>query len=269
MTLYGLGGVYAADLVRRRVVAAFAIAGAALPLSHGTALAQANQLNDPNLPGVVSPTGLNVQWTQYTAGGPIVLINDPKAHEEKAMTYLGWNEQGSWLVSSGTGKIYIWNLPKNSVTKAYDNYKQIPPDVVSALKSNRYAGTKSSAPQPNSEGPHPVTPDTSRQAAFFGASGTVPEAATKTSGVIIGSAAAVDAGTLTFTRPDKSRATYKVVRPKGMQNAPQATGIAGTWIAMDVSGGGIMFTVLPDNSVSGRELPAQVIQMLLQGVPQR
>jgi hypothetical protein len=240
------------------VVAVFAIAGAALSLSSGRALAQTNQVNDPNLPGVVSPKGLNVQWTQYTAGGPIVLITDPRAHEEKATTYLGWNEQGSWLVSSGTGKIYIWNLPGNSVVKAYDNYKQIPQGILATLRNNRYAVEKNSAPQPKSEGPKPVTPDTGRQAAFF--SGYQP-----TMGGIYGTAAGMQNGVLTFTRADNTKASYKVVRPKVMQNAPQPVGIAGTWIAMEANGSGIIFTVLADNSVTGREMPAQLIQMLVHG----
>jgi hypothetical protein len=271
MTLYKLGRAHPADVVRHRVVATFAIAGAAVSLLNGWALAQNQQAADPNFPGVLSPPGLNVEWTQYSAGGPIALIKDPSAHEEKAATYLGWNEQGSWLVGSGTGKIYIWNLSKNSVIKAYDNYKQIPPDILATLKNNPYAAAKNPTVQPpaHSEGPHPQTPDTSRQAALFGGSGKLPDAAATTPGAIMGSAAAVDGDVLTFTRPDKSKATYKVVRPKVMQSAPQASGIAGTWIAMEASGSGILFTVQADNSVTGREMPAQLIQMLVQGAPQR
>jgi hypothetical protein len=65
---------------------------------------------------------------------------------------------------------------------------------------------------------------------------------------------------LTFTRADKTKATYKVIRPKVAQGA---AGIASAWISMEANGNGIMFTVTADNSVTGRELPAQIIQALV------
>src|SRR5258705_13418902 len=49
---------------------------------------------------------------------------------------------------------------------------------------------------------------------------------------------------LTFTLPDHSIATYKVVRPEVMQGNQRASAdITGAWIAMEGSGKGLLFTV--------------------------
>lgn len=214
---------------------------------------------DPNLPGTSSPPGLNVQWTQYVAGSPVVLFSSPEVHSNKAASYLGWNDQGSWLVSGDDGRIYVWNLQKNSLTKVYNNYKEIPPDVVASFKDNRYAKSGNDQKPAPKWGPQAQTPDTSRQAAFFGGSGSTPQAAAP--GGVTGSGATVKNGVLTFTRSNNTKASYKVVRPKVAQGTP---GNGGAWIAMEANGNGILFTLNADNSITGREMPAQIIQALMQ-----
>jgi len=223
---------------------------------------QAAPAEDPNFPGVFSPPGLNVEWNQSTPGSPSVLIRSPEflpGQPSRSLspgyaTYIGYNDQGSWLVKDGL--IFIWNLKENIVKEVYRNYKEIPEATLATLKNNPYAAAKNSVPQPpaHSEGPHPQTPDTSRQAAFF--SGYQPPM-----GGIYGTAAAIQDGVLTFTRADKTKASYKVVRPKAAQGAP---GNTGAWIAMEDGGKGILFTVQSDGTLTGREMPAQLIQMLVQ-----
>jgi hypothetical protein len=78
-----------------------------------------------------------------------------------------------------------------------------------------------------------------------------------------GSNARVKGGVLYFTTADGKTASYKVVRPKSTANNPQAaSGITGTWISVESSGDGIIFTVQEGGAVSGKEFPAAVIQML-------
>jgi len=141
----------------------------------------------------------------------------------------------------------------------YKNYKQIPQETIASLKNNPLAAAKGT-PQntgPKQTGPKPETPDTSRQAAFFGGSGIAAQG--NAPGAITGSGAVIQNGMLTFTRADSTKASYKVVRPKVAQGAP---GNTGAWIAMEDGGKGILFTVNADNSVTGREMPAQIIQAL-------
>jgi hypothetical protein len=234
--------------------------------------------SDPNLPGITDQlytvginhgvtVDLNVEWSNYNSV-PSVIIRTPEFLPQQpprslssgGAGYLGWDDQGSWLVQDGL--IFVWNLKENRVREIYKNYNDIPKDVLASLKNNpRTAAKNYVAPKP-AEGPHPQTPDTSRQAALFGGARKLSQAAPP--GAITGTGAAIEGGVLTFTRADKSKASYKVMRPKIMQNAPKASGIAGTWIAVEASGGGIIFTVLGDGSLTGREMPAQVIQMLTQ-----
>jgi hypothetical protein len=227
---------------------------------------QGGEIDDPNLPGVFGPPDLQLIWSQVTHGYPQVSLNSPEEKSNHLAHYIGWNDQGSWIRSEETGKIFVWNLARKTLTKVYDNEGQIPQETLASMhnfKDPRMLANYKPAPNvpQQSEGPKPVAPDTSRQAAFFGGPGKLPDAAMTTPGAITGSAAAVEGGVLTFTRPDKSRATYKVVRPKVAQGA---NGNTGAWIAMEDGGKGILFTVNADNSVTGREMPAQVIQMLTQ-----
>jgi hypothetical protein len=225
------------------------------PPVNGGASGQAGSGADPNFPGLVSPNNLKIQWNNYDKGNPQVIMPG----QDHGATYLGWNDQGSWLVGADDGKIYVWNLRQNSLTMVFKNYKQIPQETIASLKNNPLAAAKGT-PQntgPKQTGPKPETPDTSRQAAFFGGSGIAAQGAVP--GAITGSGAAIQNGMLTFTRADNTKASYRVVRPKVAQGVP---GNTGAWIAMEDGGKGILFTVNADNSVTGREMPAQIIQAL-------
>ncbi len=53
------------------------------------------------------------------------------------------------------------------------------------------------------------------------------------------------------------------MRPKSAASNPEAmVDTTGSWIAMEEGGKGILFTVQGDRSVTGKEMPAQLIQML-------
>jgi len=225
--------------------------------------APANDLDDPNLPGLTSPRGLKIQWSNYVKGSPQVIFTTPEVPSGHQAHYMGWNEQGSWFMNNEDGHIYVWNLKENSLKKVYEKDKDIPQSVLASMHNLKddflLANFTPQNTEPKQTGPKVVTPDTSRQAAFFGGAGNVPQAAVP--GAITGSGAAIQNGMLTFTRADNSKASYKVVRPKVAQGAP---GNTGAWIAMGDGGKGILFTVNADNSVTGREMPAQIIQALMQ-----
>ena len=77
---------------------------------------------------------------------------------------------------------------------------------------------------------------------------------------------------LTFTQADGKSASYKVIRPKGMTNTNQTAAAAassdntGTWLSIEDGGKAIMFNVQSDNSVTGKGMPAALVQMLMGGV---
>jgi hypothetical protein len=220
---------------------------------------------DPNVPGPMSPPGLIIQWSQPQPGYPSVILADPNPNGPRSShppQYLGWNDQGSYFRNDDDHQVYVWNLKKNSLTKIGP---EVPPETLATLRNNHYAVAKNTTPSPpKAQAPEPQTPDTSRQKALFGDVGKLPQATPP--GAIAGTATTIQGGVLTFTRADNTKATYKVVRPKVMQNNPQgpAAGITGTWIAMEDGGKGIIFTVLTDGTLTGREVPAQIIQMLTQ-----
>lgn len=215
---------------------------------------------DPNLPGMTSPTGgvttpsgVRVQWIKTDPSHPQVTISGPGVPYGSTQ-YYGWNDQGSYLRNNNDRQVYIWNFSKGSLTKLGP---EIPSETFAGLRNNPNAVAKNTAPPPAPKAPEPQTPDTSRQAAFFGGGGNV----LASSGGIAGTGAAIQGGVLTFTRADKTKASYKVVRPKVAQGAP---GNTGTWIAMEDGGKGILFTVQSDGTLTGHEMPAQFIQMLAQ-----
>ena len=228
------------------------------------ATAPADDRDDPNLPGLASPAGLEIQWSQYTRGYPQILLVSPRLEVSNSPAhYMGWNDQGSWIRSEDGGRVYIWNFAKKTLTKAFDSEAQIPQETLATLHNFKdkklLANYKPAPPAPRPAGPKPDTPDTSRQAAFFGGAGN---AAQPFPGAITGSGAAIQDGVLTFTRADNTKASYKVVRPKVAQGA---AGNTGTWIARQDEAKGILFTVQGDGTLTGREMPAQFIQMLMQG----
>jgi hypothetical protein len=249
-------------MMARNRIASFAIGAVMFSMLAARTMRAQQPQDDPNIPGPLSPPGLKIKWSQPVPGYPEVLLADPTGpRSSHPVQYLGWNDEGSYFRSYDDHQVYRWNLKKNSLTKIG---LEVPPETLATLKNNRYAPAKNPAPPPpKAAGPEPKTPDTSRQAAFFGGSGNLTQAAAQ--GAITGSRATIQNGVLTFTRADNTRASYKVVRPKVMQNNPQAAGIAGAWIAVEASGSGIIFTVQADGTLTGREMPAQLIQALTQG----
>gem|GEM_PF-3083738 len=207
---------------------------------------------DPNLPTPQSPDpdGLRIGWVyRGTEGGPVLYFTSIAGRlNREAGYYLGWNDKGSWINNATDGHVYIWNLRQNRLTVAYEERNRIPASVLASLHQLEGVPTPLAAyvhTQPVSE-PTPQ-PQAVRDA------------------IIEGTGADVRGGVLLFIRPDKTRASYKVVRPKMTQAAlPPAGDITGAWIAMEEGGDGIMFTVGPDKSVSGREIPAQALKMLMQ-----
>jgi hypothetical protein len=256
---------------------------------------------DPNIPGY---SGLNdkIQWI-YNGGfenAPFVTFVDSSfvSKTGRAPAYMGWNQKGSWF-KNDDGRVVVWNLKQNSLTVRYKSDQEIPQEEIASMKNFQgqfnYLLPKTGKPaKPASTQPDIVGatiaahhPDPradlkkstfgdpqSVRAAVDGVQGgaTPPGAQAPVSGDdISGTGAMIQGGVLTFTLADHSAATYKVVRPKVMQNNPQASAadISGAWIAMEENGKGLLFTVRPDKSVTAKEMPAQVVQMLMQGGPQR
>jgi hypothetical protein len=82
-------------------------------------------------------------------------------------------------------------------------------------------------------------------------------------GEITGRNASIQTGVLTFTLADGTELKpYTVVRPGFMANVPQSAGVTGTWVAKESGSKGILFTVAADNSVTGKEISPQVLQMM-------
>lgn len=254
--------------------------------------------DDPNFPRPSSDalTGpLKVRW-HYVRGTALnIEVIDPKLRSQTGpqAEYLGFNSQTgqSLFTRSETGEILGFNLKNNSLEVVYKEKGVIP----LAVLNNLYGGdidyliaAKGGKPR-SQEQLRELTPvelaqrqrereaasrqgggvvsqqDAAQAIAMLGLNkgNTAPRPAP--SGMITGTGADVRGGVLLFTQPDKSRASYKVVRPRMMQAAsPPAGDITGAWIAKEDSGDGIMFMVGPDKSVSGREIPAQALKVLMQ-----
>lgn len=250
----------------------------------GTATGQVQGMHfpDPNFPTISSPPGLKLSWryTQDLDVPSVTFLNPlPKVAGEY---YMGYNSEGSFFEGEGN-KIYVWNLKNNTLQVRYQNAREIPPDVVASLKNPhgetvhllaQYRTPAKPAPAP----PQQPAKSPQRGAGLFVDPGAAESAVaglqnqagatppgSHAAGQIAGTGATVQGGVLTFARSDNSKATYKVVRPKMAQGNPQTTGFAGPWVAMEENGKGIMFTVHPDGSVAGLEMPALAIQMLMQG----
>lgn len=235
---------------------------------------------DPNMPGPYSPPGLDLEWS-YNAGDPTVPtgVRFMGAHATHAAgpIYLGFTpEEGSWFANTDEkGRVYTW---KNHVLTqtGYRNESEIPEVTVRKIRNLQepymLARFKKSAPAVPAAPPQQVAKAPQRGDGLFGDPDTVRntlagfqnQAATPASGGITGTGATVQGGVLTFTRADNTKASYKVVRPAVMQNAPQGSSVTGAWVTMENNGMGILFTVQPDGSVSGREMPARIIQGLMQ-----
>jgi hypothetical protein len=232
---------------------------------------------DPNLPVITFETNAPITWNYNgTSSVPSVSFKNP-ADEG---VYLGFNENGSMLLNQGKGNVYYWKLtdPKTmtgTLTEAFKSFKDIPLDTLAALQN---PGTVAKALlAKNGRGPKPVTPpqqqppqNPDKSGGLFGdrpqetLQGLAPAAGVPAD--ITGNNASIKSGVLTFILGDGSKSKpYTVVRPAFMANTPQAAGIAGTWIAMESGGKGILFNVRADNTVTGKEISSQVVQMLMQG----
>jgi hypothetical protein len=240
---------------------------------------------DPNMPYPISPTGLEVQWT-YSSGDPATpqYLRVTGARGPSSATYFGWTpEEGSWFALSGEkGRIYTWK--NNVLTQTnFRNYDEIPEATVRHMRNlqapylvakfdKKPAGPASRPTEVAANPPPPARGD-----GLFGSPDAVKNAlagfqnqtAAPASGGITGTGATVQGGVLTFMLANNAKASYKVVRPAVMRNAPQGSGVTGTWIAMEGNGMGILFNVQPDGSVAGREMPAQIIQALTQAAAPR
>ena len=198
---------------------------------------------------------------------------------------MGFNENGSMIRNTGSGKIYYWKLKNSDIrsgtlTEAAKSVQDVSLDTLAALQNpsnvirERLAmnGRGPTPKQPVTQNPPrqqpPQNPD--KSGGLFGddpqktLQGLAPAAAVPAD--ITGKNASIQGGVLTFTLADGARSKpYTVVRPAFMANTPQAAGIAGTWIAMESGGKAMMFNVLADNTVTGKEISPQVVQMLMQG----
>ncbi len=248
---------------------------------------------DPNFPlaGINTGQGIrsHVIYVSYAYGQLIPMITLISRRNQAGVvnrmklwsSYLGYNDEGSWVTDGTDGKIYVWNLQTQSLTFKYNISNEIPKDVLASLKMPHMQGDAAieshsqSAQQAKPKSPAART-DSSRAmlgdptsglaalkaAALQNRQGQGSQPAVAGAG-FNGSQAKVEAGVLTFTLANGATASYPVVRPKSAANNPEAmVDTTGSWIAMEEGGKGILFTVQGDRSVTGKEMPAQLIQML-------
>ncbi len=254
-------------------------AHAALPAPHG-------EEPDPNFPTALAgngQTGLPVTWTATGGTHPVVELHFDMYANTSGGEYLGFNERGSWIVAQD-GKVYIWHLRTFSLLLGANRVRDIPRDVLVSLHNadGSVQSLLGGDPRPPASAARAATPSQPQpqsrlDAAILGAAvqGALAGSATQPTGAgaaLAGGNATISNGVLRFTRPDGSRASYQVVRPHPGANAPGvaagADGPTGSWLALEDGGRGILFTVRADASVTGQEMPPQLIQMLTQG-PQR
>jgi len=235
---------------------------------------------DPNMAYPSSWPGLELEWTYSSSDRATpqnLRFRGSHATHATGPVYLGWTtEEGSWFANTDEkGRVYMW---KNNVLTqtAYRNENEIPEGVVLRLRNLQepYMLTRfgKSAPSTPAAPAQQAAKAPQRGDGLFGNPDAVKNAlaavqnqtpAPASSG-FTGMGATVQGGVLTFTSANNAKTSYKVARPAAMRNAPQASGIAGMWVAMEGNGMGILFNVQPDGSVTGREMPAQIIQALMQ-----
>jgi hypothetical protein len=240
-------------------------------------------LVDPNFPALNFMNEGPVYWTYGVSSRPTVSFKLPAAEAY----YLGFNEKGSMLQNKANGKVFYWKL-SNPQTAAgtlmpiFDSIFDIPVPELESLKNTDQAvrsllAKKGAVPKPGTVAQQPPPQNSDKSGGIFGDNpqktlqGVAPAAASAAPASpyeIAGKDAVIKAGVLTFTLVDGSKSkSYTVVRPGFMANAPQAAGagISGTWVATGSGGKGILFTVTTDNSVTGKEISPQVLQMMTQG----
>ena len=244
--------------------------------------------HDPNLPPPIGMNDAPIYWGYGDGTVPSVSFRgypfskDPINQGDGV--YLGFNENGSLLLDQGNSKLYYWKLTDTNsfagtltLALALKSYRDVPLDLLASLQNPSSTVTETLAE--GGKGPKPaaipqpqIAQNPDKSAGLFGNNpqktlqGLAPAPGSPVE--ITGKNASVQGGVLTFSLADGSRSKpYKVARPAFMANAPQAPGVAGTWIAMEDGGKGMMFNVQGDNSVTGKEISPQVVQMLMQGAP--
>ena len=223
---------------------------------------------DPNLPQVGMMMSDPLRW--QTGNGIDVQVISHR--------YLGFNDEGSWVVGDKSKHVAVWNLKSRSYTIRYHGIGDIPRNLLLSLRNAHVDDLLGKKPPPAPKSP-PVKRTSSEadrgsaglqgadaaalrnalapmQAAAAGrgsnqAPGSDPARLSGTSG-------AVSAGILTFTRPDGARASFNVVRAR-TGGAP-TSGSAGAWIATSEK---MLFNVLPDGAVSGQRVPDALLQAWL------
>lgn len=275
-------------------VLVFAFAASAKALQGGLTSASggaAGQLNkapqyDPNLPPVAPPNDAPVYWSYGSGTVPSVSFKgypfskDPTNQGDGV--YMGFNENGSLLLDQGNLKLYYWKLtdPRTfagtlTLAIALKNYRDVPLDLLASLENPSSTVTETLAeggkgPKPEAVLQQQPAQNSDKSGGLFGADpqkaleGVTPAGGSPYE--IAGKNASVVRGVLTFTLANgTSSKPYTVARPAFMANVPQAASIAGAWIAMEDRGKAVLFNVQADGSISGKEIPPQVAQMLMQG----
>jgi hypothetical protein len=91
-----------------------------------------NQVPDPNLPpdqGNDSITGFPLGWTLVGGTTQPVTVVRLSGTAGGTGLYLGFNGRGSWIVSLGNAKVYIWNLASKTMVEGADNWWLAPVDL--------------------------------------------------------------------------------------------------------------------------------------------
>ncbi len=241
----------------------------ALARSDGRAGASA----DPNLPNpsggfvTLAPNPQGQEVVAYAWQGsdvpPQVFVSSMKGTRKVAMSYFGYDDEGTWIM--GEGSVYVLKgnilrktdlqvrqLPKNlrNGSPAYFSYTGIDPD-----KPKQDAGQTPSSAAPSGSRRPPHAPSASEQAAAP-AGGRDARILREASGV-----------TLVYSDADGEH-RYRVQRPAmGLPGAAaQQLNAADTggWIYVAPDGAsGILFNVTADHAVTATKLPAQALGMLV------
>ena len=100
--------------------------------SGSTHFAAKGQEPDPNLPadkGNDSMTGFPLGWTMAgTSTQPLTVVR-LSGNAAGTGLYLGFNARGSWVVSLGNAKVYIWNLASKTMVEGAANWWLAPVDL--------------------------------------------------------------------------------------------------------------------------------------------
>jgi hypothetical protein len=243
--------------------------------------------HDPNLQPLIGMNDAPVYWSYGSGTVPSVSFRgypyskDPSNQGDGV--YLGFNSNGSLILDQGNLKLYYWKLtdPRTfagtvTLAVALKSFRDVPLDLLASLENPSSTTTETleeggKGPPKPAALPAPRTaqnPD--RSGGLFGdnpqktLAGLAPAGGSPVE--IAGKNATVRAGVLTFTLANGAKSKpFNVARPAFMANAPQAAGIAGTWIAMEDGSKAVLFNVQADGSITGKEIPPQVAQMLMQG----